>query len=197
MIYLTSVNEIMSAEAAETDACLAGVAQKDSEALERLYHLTSAAVYGLALSTLKNTHDAEDVLHDCYVSIWSAAGQYRSAGKPLAWILTITRNLCLMKLRERKRSAEVPQEDWEDYLVACEGMSSEDKLTVTECMSLLSDEERQIVVLHAVAGFRHREIAQVLSLPLATVLSKYSRAVKKLKKAYEERNDEGGLGNEE
>ena len=46
----------------------------------------------------------------------------------------------------------------------------------------LNQQERQIVVLHAVSGFRHREIAQLLQLPLPTVLSKYHRALKKLKK---------------
>ena len=45
----------------------------------------------------------------------------------------------------------------------------------------LSDEERQIVVLHAAAGFRHREIADMLGLPLPTVLSKYHRTLKKLR----------------
>ena len=49
-------------------------------------------------------------------------------------------------------------------------------------MKLLTDEERQIVVLHAVGGFKHREIAELIGLSLPTVLSKYSRAVKKLRK---------------
>ena len=48
-------------------------------------------------------------------------------------------------------------------------------------MTRLSDEERQIVVLHAVAGFKHREIADIVELPLPTVLSKYHRALKKLR----------------
>ena len=48
-------------------------------------------------------------------------------------------------------------------------------------MELLSDEERQIVILHAVAGFKHRETAKFLALPLSTILSKYNRAIKKLK----------------
>ena len=47
--------------------------------------------------------------------------------------------------------------------------------------SPLSDGERQIVALHAVAGLRHRQIAALLELPLSTVLSKYARAIKKLK----------------
>ena len=48
-------------------------------------------------------------------------------------------------------------------------------------MSALSDTERQVVLLHAAAGLKHREIAGVLELPLATVLSKYHRALKKLR----------------
>ena len=99
----------------------------------------------------------------------------------MAWILTITRNLCLLKLRERKRMADIPPENWEPYLQACENASPEDRLILTECMKLLSDEERQIVILHAVAGFKHRETAKLLELPLSTVLSKYNRAMKKLK----------------
>ena len=55
---------------------------------------------------------------------------------------------------------------------------------LTECLKNLSDEERQIVMLHAVSGFKHREIARLLEMPLSTVLSKYNRAMKKLRKIY-------------
>ena len=48
-------------------------------------------------------------------------------------------------------------------------------------MRVLGDEERQVVMLHAVAGFKHREIAQMLDMALPTVLSKYNRALKKLR----------------
>ena len=52
-------------------------------------------------------------------------------------------------------------------------------------MNVLDAEERQIVVLHAMTGFRHREIAEVLDLPTGTVLSKYNRALKKMRKEME------------
>lgn len=52
-------------------------------------------------------------------------------------------------------------------------------------MKQLTDQERQIVMLHAVAGFKHREIAELLELPLSTVLSKYRRALKKLRHSLE------------
>lgn len=168
----------------ELDRCLAGLAGGDPDALDGLYRGTSAAVYAFALSILKNSHDAEDVLHDCYVQIYHTAESYRSQGKPMAWILTVAKNLCYRKLRDRQKQVDLPQEDWEPWLAANEGMSHEDRVIITQCMERLSDEERQIVTLHAVAGFRHREIAALLELPLSTVLSKYHRAIKKLREHF-------------
>lgn len=53
------------------------------------------AVYGFALSILKNAHDAEDVLQDVYLQVWHGASGYRSHGKAMGWMMTITRNLTL------------------------------------------------------------------------------------------------------
>ena len=61
-----------------------------------------------------------------------------------------------------------------------------DRLTLEMAMSALSPEERQIVSLHAIAGLKHRETAELMGLPLATVLSKYHRALSKLKKRLKE-----------
>lgn len=193
ILCLTSVTELISDNVSETgnvisssgsimDACISKMAEEDASALEELYRIASGGIYGYALSILKNRHDAEDVLHDCFLAAWSSAASYKSKGKPMAWLITITRNLCLQKLRNYKRKAELPDEDW-DSLLAEDGMTAEDRIIIAECMNILSDDERQIVTLHAVAGFKHREIAETMGVPLATVLSKYNRALKKLKKA--------------
>ncbi len=166
------------------EQCLSGIRERDRGALEELYYRTSASVYGFALSVLKNTQDAEDVMHDLYLLVWSAAEKYRADGKPMAWILTVTRNLCFQKLREYRKRSDIPQEDWEAYVSSNVNMSADDKLILFECLKNLSDEERQVVMLHAVSGFKHREIAKLLRMPLSTVLSKYNRAVKKLQKFY-------------
>ena len=118
------------------------------DAIAEIYRLTSSAVYGFALSILKNTHDSEDVLHDCYIHLYSSAASYRSVGKPMAWILTITRNLCMTKLREKKRRNEADIEDWSEYIEESGALSTEERFVIRECMSTLSDEERQIVLLH-------------------------------------------------
>lgn len=182
MLFLctTSTNEYSKkTDALVLDQLLAEIAAQNTVALAQLYNETRASVYSFALSILKNTYDAEDVLQDCFIQIYAAAGDYKSVGKPLAWILTITKNLCFKKLREQKKtesnSVEILQADFKDTEV-----TPEDKIMLQACMQCLSDEERQIVVLHAVAGFRHREIAKLLSMHLSTVLSKYNRALKKL-----------------
>lgn len=186
---LISSNDMKTEQnAVDLDQLLDEIAGGDSQALAALYHSTSAAIYAFALSVLKNAQDAEDVLHDSYLNIYSAAPDYRSCGRPMAWILTIARNLCLLKLRERKKRADIPAEDWEPYLESRESVSPEDRLILQVCMNHLSDEERQIVVLHAVAGFKHREIAELTGYSLTAVLSKYSRALKKLKQ-YLEKED--------
>lgn len=166
------------------DSYIALIAEGDQQALAALYECTKTSVYAFALSMLKNSHDAEDVLHDCFVSIWSSAGSYRSQKKPMAWILTITRNLCLKVLRDRAKLTQLETEDWRDHTELCTELTADDKVVLEQCMSRLSDDERQIVVLHAVAGFKHREIAQLLDLALSTVLSKYHRAIKKLREQF-------------
>ena len=64
-------------------------------------------------------------------------------------------------------------------------VSPEDREVLQALLQRLEPQERQIVVLHAVAGLKHREVAQLLEMPLSTVLGKYSRSLKKLKKSLE------------
>lgn len=96
------------------EQCLSAIKKQDLNALEELYCRTGASVFGFALSVLKNAQDAEDVMHDLYVTVWSGAEKYRAEGRPMAWIMTITRNLCLQKLREYRKRSDIPKEDWEN-----------------------------------------------------------------------------------
>ena len=55
-----------------------------------------------------------------------------------------------------------------------------DKMVLLAALEILKEEEREIVLLHTSAGMKHREIAASLNIPLATALSRYNRAMKKL-----------------
>ena len=167
---------------AELDILIEKVAAHDMDALESLYRETKDSVYAYALSVMKNVHDAEDVLQECYINIYRGASGYRSQGKPLAWILTVARNLCMKKFSETKNRVELTEEEWSEHLESFSELTPEEKTILKDCMSLLSEEERHIVTLHAVSGYKHREISEVLKIPLSTVLSKYNRALAKLNK---------------
>lgn len=166
------------------DQLLVEISKGNNKAFEKLYIDTKASVFGYALSILKNQHKAEDVLQDTYVKIMTASHLYTPGTKPMTWILTITRNLCLMKLRENKRYGELP--DYEEASVDSHEVYFENKLVLNAAMKVLSSDESSIVVMHCVTGLKHREIAEIMSLPLSTVLSKYNRALKKLKSELKE-----------
>lgn len=165
------------------------IANDDIAAFEEFYRLTEQTVYAFVLSILKNPHDAQDIMQDTYIKIRSAAHLYKDQGKPLAWVFTIARNLCLMKIRTGKRESDTTIEDLADseYLATSDSDSSEDRIVLDAALTILAEEERQIVILHAISGLKHREVAKLLELPLSTVLSKYNRSLKKLKKYLIER----------
>ena len=103
----------------------------------------------------------------------------------MAWIMTIAKNLARMRIRKAGRQSDIADEDWERYLAAKNTVSPDERILLRAALKILSDTEQQIVMLHAVAGLKHREIAAILDMPTATVLSKYSRALKKLASAME------------
>jgi len=164
-------------ENAALDRWIRGVGQGDRDALTQLYQATYVSVYAFSLSILKNHADAEDVLQECYLAICRGAAGYRSKGKPMVWILTLARNLCYRHLQLQKRYGSLEDEEPEQSPM----LDPEEAMFLRQCLQCLSDEDRTIVILHAVARWKHRQIADYLQLPLSTVLSKYHRAMKKLR----------------
>ena len=168
-----------------TDEMVIQVGEEDADAFRRLYYATQHAVYGYILSYLKNVHDAEDVMQDTYLQIRAKAHLYQPQGKPLAWIFTIARNLSLMRIRSRKNKETVNMDDVNYLGLSSANGVSEDRIVLQTALSTLDEECRNIVVFHAVTGLKHREIALLLDMSLSTVLSKYNRSLKKLKKVIE------------
>lgn len=158
---------------------LAEIGQGNKQALVALYTHTKSSVYGFALSILKNPHMAEDAMQDTYIRIYQNAHAYKPQGKPMAWVLTIVKNIARMKLRSTRETAELQEANTlysEDF-----SSTTVDNIVLQMALSNLAEEERQIVILHSVSGLKHREIADILEMPLSTVLSKYQRSLSKLK----------------
>lgn len=167
----------------DDDRLLSYVSAGDESAFHQLYQNTARAVYGYILSFLKNPQDAEEVMQETYLKIWTMAEAYEPQGKPLAWIFTIARNLCYMRFRQQKNQADLSIYDLEELEpgAPCQQIEqAPEKMVLLAALSKLKEDERRIVLLHEAGGLKHREIAQCLELPLATVLSKHNRAIKKL-----------------
>lgn len=162
------------------------ISNGSKEALELLYNKTKSYVYGYAFSMLNNVTDAEDVMQDTYVNIYKYASMYNPRNKPLAWILTITKNLCLNKLKQKKRRKETDISDIEHIITKDKKHMHHDYTFARTILEELTEEEKKIIILSSVEGLKYREIAHLLDLNLSTVLSKYHRAMKKLRMKYKE-----------
>lgn len=155
----------------------------DMEVFHLFYQETARPVYSFILSLTKSPYEAEDVMQETYLTVWTKADSYKPQGKPLAWVFTIARNLCYMRFREQKMHADVALEDLaekEEGECFAPLEQAADRKVLLDALEKISQEERQIVLLHAAAGMKHREVAEALEMPLATVLSKYNRSMKKL-----------------
>jgi RNA polymerase sigma-70 factor (ECF subfamily) len=181
LIYAAVMTDTPPERAAIDETLLLRIGQGDREAFETLYRQLSGAVYGYALSILRSHSDAEDVMQDTFLKIRAAAHLYRPMGRPGAWIFTIARNLCLMRFRQRRRQEMMRPEEGQKALSFDHVADRADRLALEAAFTVLTEEESRIVLLHAVAGMKHREVARTLDLPLSTVLSKYQRSIRKLR----------------
>ena len=157
--------------------------QGDREAFREFYQETARPVYSFILSLTKSPYESEDLMQETYLSVWTRADSYVPQGKPLAWVFTIARNLCYMRFRQQKQRRDLALEDLEgrEEGVCCQPLEqAADRKVLLDALGRITREERQIVILHAAGGMKHREVAEALNLPLATVLSKYNRSMKKL-----------------
>ncbi len=173
------------------DEYLRRMQQGDREAFQSFYESAARAVYAYALSILQDPQDAEEAMQDTFLTVWKECGSYASAGKPLAWLFTITRNRCYAFLRRRALhpsvsldSLDTEDPSWQPYTEDLAAEQSAVRDSLREALACLTDQERRLIYLHVIASMKHREIAAALNLPLATVLSHYHRAIKKLRQYF-------------
>lgn len=161
------------------------IGNDDMTALDELYKLTERTMYAFSLSLTKDHQKALDLMQDTYVKILSAAHLYKPMGKPLAWMFTIAKNLHYTNTKKENRSFLMEPEEVSDDKRFSYVTDADDRIVLEGVLSLLSQEEREIVMLYAVTGMKHKEISESLGLNLSTTLSKYHRALKKLRKYLE------------
>ena len=169
------------------DDLLRRLREGDDAAFEELYVGTLRGVYAFLYSYFRDHHDAEDASQTVYLKIKLNIHSYKNGGGR-AWMLEIAKNYALNELKVRRRVQLV---DGTEELSALTGGAPDDKPGELELIDImkktLTEEEERITVLHVLWGYKHRDIGRILSLPPATVRSKYSRAMEKMRCALGER----------
>lgn len=164
---------------------LAAVAAGDTAAFARLYRLTSAKLYAIALRILKKESLAQDCLQETYLGIWRQAASYRAErAAAQTWLSVITRNRALDMLRRQKH--DLLQESVElEELMAPTAIDPVTGIALEHCLQRLGQERADCIRLAYLEGLTHPELAARLDLPLGTVKTWIRRGLETLRKCLE------------
>ena len=154
-------------------------------AFASLYERYGNKVYALSLRLTADREHAEDVSQEVFIQLWHKIGQYQGQSKFSTWLYSVTSNIAVSYLRKQK--------SWLQKVVSIEdnGMDIE---ALNECPMLggldklivrLPERARLVFVLHAVEGYRHEEIADMLGMAVGSSKSQFHRARQLMQEWYE------------
>ena len=142
-----------------------------------LYEPIYKDMYRLAYYYLGNAQDAEDVVGDTVLKAYEKFASLQKKEAFKSWIFTILVNQCMTFLR-KKTAKGTSELAWEPFFEP----HLEDGAVAEDLLSVLTEEERQIVVLSVFGGYKGEEIARILHIKYGTVRTKYRRALKKMER---------------
>lgn len=160
------------------------IAARDEQALAALYDRHSAMAYGVILRILRDGADADDVLQETFVRVWSRAETYDPGlGAPAAWLTRIARNRAIDRLRAKRVRKHIavdpgltpdgepaPLPEPEDHVtpeVVVQAASTSSALRAA--LHLLPDTQRELIEAAFFEGYTHHELAARLGMPLGTI----------------------------
>lgn len=155
------------------ERCIAG----DIKAQFLLYKQYSKAMYNIAIRFLNNKMDAEDILQESFVTVFEKIETLEKSSSFGSWLKRIVINNCISFLRKNRiyfedigEYPDVLDEQVNPFLAV-------DPALVHETIKKLPDGARTILILYALEGYSHREIAEMLSITDSTSRTQYKRAL--------------------
>lgn len=149
----------------------------NSKAQTELYRLFSRKMYGVCLRYAKDNADAEDILQEGFVRVFSKIGQFEFKGSFEGWMRRIMVNTALEKFRKNDRLYPVEEmKIYESTEMVEETISS---ITADELMKIIQElppRYKMVFNLYAIEGYSHLEIADMMSISEGTSKSNLSRA---------------------
>jgi RNA polymerase sigma-70 factor (ECF subfamily) len=160
------------------EMCLSG----DRRAQFEVYQTYSKAMYNICQRMMGNREEAEDVLQNAFVDVYSKLHSYRGEATLGAWIKRIVINSCLNELKKKKIpliSTDVEFRDVEDPEYK-EDFNLEDIQRIKRAIATLPEGYRVVFSLYLLEGYDHGEISEILGISEGASKSQYSRAKQKL-----------------
>lgn len=147
-------------------------------------------MYGTALRIIQNEEVTSEVIQDIFLKIWDKIDQYDSSkGRFFTWMLNMTRNASIDKIRSKEINKSGKTDSVDDYVYTIDSqhntMMSVDGIGVKELMKDLAEEQQFVLLKVYFEGFTHSEIAEEYDIPLGTVKTRLRSALKHLRKRLE------------
>jgi len=159
--------------------------QGDKDCFAQVYECIAPDLYRVALYTLGNSHDAEDVVSEAFIEAYRGIANLRDASSFKPWMMKILSVRCKRKVAEYVKHKNTF--DIEGFMSTLSdetdfGQDVSELVTVVGALGRLNSKERQIIALSVIQGYSNKEIAQILGAPQGTVSSKLHRSLVKLRK---------------
>lgn len=175
------------AERASLIACLTQISHGDKSALEDLYRRTSSKLFAVCLRILSDRGEAEDVLQDVYMTVWSKAARFDAVQglSPITWLSVIARNRSLDRLRSKKRRFAAMDEAAKiaDSAPLADALlqASDTGAKLFRCLEDLEDRAAAAIRHAYFGGLTYETLARQNDVPLGTMKSLIRRALMRLK----------------
>ncbi|WP_295951068.1 sigma-70 family RNA polymerase sigma factor [Rhodoferax sp.] len=174
------------------ERALYGCARGERQALQDIYRQDSRHLLGVALRIVRQRQQAEDVVHDAFMNIWTQAASFDAQrGSGRGWIYSVVRNLALNAVRNCAREVPVDEEtaealDAQNSLEAHAQIADAFDLSVSlgklnDCLARLEPARRNCILYAYVDGCSHGEIAERTQTPLGTVKAWIKRSMGSLR----------------
>ena len=164
------------------------VADGDERALSELYDRYARPVYATGVRLLRDNHLAEELVQDAFTNVWRGAVSFDPKRASFAtWLYRLTRNRATdLNRRRRVRPLSAGEEPLQNVSGGPEPEASVDGWDVARALSLISEEHREVLNLAYFEGLSQREISRQTGVPLGTVKSRTTAALKSLRRIMED-----------
>ena len=158
-------------------------------AVEALYDMYSASLYGVISRIIIDTAVAEDVLQETFVKIWHSFASYSTEkGRLFTWMVNIARNLAIDKLRSKDFKNQNKNQELEINVTFIDEQRNTvykpELLGIKDLVQTLKPDQKEILELVYFKGYTHVEAADELGIPLGTIKTRLRMAIQQLRKHF-------------